>query len=92
LERRRDEAPDARRQPVPARDRPLHHPDAFLRQILPRWTTTAAAITAAPVAPIDRVGDAVVMVHSRAGQFGWPAVQARPAKVKALILLEPART
>ena len=61
-----------------------------MRQIVPRWTTTDAAVTAAYVALIDRVGDAVVMVHSQAGQFGWRAAQARPGEVKALILLEPA--
>jgi len=62
----------------------------FMRQIVPRWTTTDAAINAAYTALIDRVGEAVVMVHSQAGQFGWRAAQARPGKVKALVLLEPA--
>jgi pimeloyl-ACP methyl ester carboxylesterase len=62
----------------------------FARQVVPRWTTTDAAIIAAYTALIDRVGDAVVMVHSQAGQFGWKVAQARPDKVRALILLEPA--
>jgi len=62
----------------------------FLRQVVPRWTTTDAAIIAAYTALIDRVGDAVVMVHSQAGQFGWKVAQARPDRIKALVLLEPA--
>ncbi|MCC7281799.1 MAG: esterase [Acetobacteraceae bacterium] len=62
----------------------------FVRQVVPRWTTTDAAIIAAYTALIDRVGEAVVMVHSQAGQFGWKVAQARPDKVKALVLLEPA--
>jgi pimeloyl-ACP methyl ester carboxylesterase len=62
----------------------------FMGQIVPRFTTTDSAISAAHAALIDRVGEVVVMVHSQAGQFGCRAAQNRPGKVKALVLLEPA--
>jgi len=38
---------------------------------------------------LDRVGPAIVVVHSQSGAYGWPLVQARPDLVKALIALEP---
>lgn len=62
----------------------------FVRQIVPRWTTTDPLIIDAYTALVDRVGDSVVMVHSQGGQFGLKVAQARPHKVKGLILIEPA--
>jgi pimeloyl-ACP methyl ester carboxylesterase len=38
---------------------------------------------------LDRVGPSIVLVHSQSGAYGWPLVQARPDRVKALIALEP---
>ncbi|MEY4880163.1 MAG: hypothetical protein RJB62_1632, partial [Pseudomonadota bacterium] len=38
---------------------------------------------------LDRIGPAIVVVHSQSGAYGWPLVQARPDLVKALIALEP---
>jgi pimeloyl-ACP methyl ester carboxylesterase len=37
----------------------------------------------------DRIGPAIVLVHSQSGQYGWPLAQARPALVKALVGAEP---
>jgi pimeloyl-ACP methyl ester carboxylesterase len=62
----------------------------FVKQIVPRWTTTDQMINAAYVDLLDKVGESVVMVHSQAGQFGLMAAETRPDKVRALILLEPA--
>lgn len=62
----------------------------FMRQVVPRWTTTDAATIAAYTALVDKVCPCVVLVHSQAGQFGQKVAQARPDKVKALILVEPA--
>ena len=62
----------------------------FVRQNVPRWTTTDAPIIAAYTALVDRVCPCVVLVHSQAGQFGFKVAQARPDKVKALVLVEPA--
>jgi pimeloyl-ACP methyl ester carboxylesterase len=41
------------------------------------------------VALIDRIGPAVLMVHSQAGAFGWPVADARPEQVKAILAIEP---
>lgn len=41
------------------------------------------------VALLDRIGPAIVFVHSQSGAYGWPLVQARPNLVKALVALEP---
>jgi pimeloyl-ACP methyl ester carboxylesterase len=37
----------------------------------------------------DRIGEAVLMVHSQSGAYGWPVVQQRPNLVKALVAMEP---
>jgi pimeloyl-ACP methyl ester carboxylesterase len=41
------------------------------------------------VALIDRIGPAILMVHSQAGAFGWPVADARPDQVKAILAIEP---
>ncbi|MDB5651331.1 MAG: alpha/beta-hydrolase [Hyphomicrobiales bacterium] len=41
------------------------------------------------VALIDKIGPSILLVHSQAGAFGWPVVDARPDKVKALVAVEP---
>jgi hypothetical protein len=64
--------------------------DNFVRQIVPRWTSTDDAIIAAYTALVDRVCPCVILFHSQAGQFGFKVAQARPDKVKALIAVEPA--
>jgi len=69
---------------------PLEGYDNFTKQGVPRWTTTDDAIIAAYIALVDKVCPCVVLVHSQAGQFGQKVAQARPDKVKALVLVEPA--
>ncbi len=64
--------------------------DNFTKQGVPRWTTTDDAIIAAYIALVDKVCPCVVLVHSQAGSFGQKVAQARPDKVKALVLVEPA--
>src|SRR5213593_2411866 len=41
------------------------------------------------VALLDRIGPAVLLVHSQAGAFGWPVADARPGLVKAILAIEP---
>ena len=41
------------------------------------------------VALIDKIGPAILMVHSQAGAFGWPVADARPDQVKAILAIEP---
>ena len=62
----------------------------FMRQNVPRWTTTDDATLRAYTELVDKVGPCVVLVHSQAGQFGQKVAQARPDHVKALVLVEPA--
>jgi len=64
--------------------------DNFTKQGVPRWTTTDEAIIAAYTELVDKVCPCVVLIHSQAGQFGLKVAQARPDKVKALVLVEPA--
>lgn len=62
----------------------------FIRQNVPRFTTTDGLTLDAYLALLDKVGPSVVMAHSQAGLFGWRAAQERPALVEALVLVEPA--
>ena len=64
----------------------------FMKQNVPRFTTTDGWTLDAYLALLDRVGPCVVMVHSQAGLFGWRAAQERPELVRALVLVEPAAT
>lgn len=38
---------------------------------------------------LDKIGPAILLVHSQSGAYGWPVVQQRPDQVKALVALEP---
>src|SRR5258705_7818111 len=69
---------------------PVDSYDNFVRQVVPRWTTTDDAIIAAYTALVDKVCPCVILFHSQAGQFGFKVAQARPDKVKALVAIEPA--
>lgn len=44
---------------------------------------------AAGAALIDRIGEAVLVVHSQAGTFGWLIADRRPGKIKAIVAVEP---
>ena len=80
----------ARMKLKPGSQFPAEGYDNFTKQGVPRWTTTDDAIIAAYIALVDKVCPCVVLVHSQAGQFGQKVAQARPDKVKALVLVEPA--
>ena len=62
----------------------------FVKQIVPRWTTTDEMTIAAYLAYIDKVCPCVIVAHSQGGSLAFRAVQQRPEKVKALVLIEPA--
>ena len=62
----------------------------FTKQGVPRWTTTDEAIIRAYTELVDKVCPCVVLIHSQSGSFGQLVAQARPDKVKALVLVEPA--
>jgi pimeloyl-ACP methyl ester carboxylesterase len=80
----------AKRKLMPGSLFPAEGYDNFVKQNVPRWTTTDDAIIAAYIAEIDRVGPCILLFHSQAGTFGFKVAQARPDKVKALIAVEPA--
>jgi hypothetical protein len=69
---------------------PLDGYDNFVKQLVPRWTTTDDATIAAYIAEVDRVCPCVILFHSQAGQFGFKVAQARPDKIKALVAVEAA--
>jgi pimeloyl-ACP methyl ester carboxylesterase len=43
----------------------------------------------AMVALLDKIGPAIVLVHSQAGPIGWATADARPNLVKAVVAVEP---
>jgi pimeloyl-ACP methyl ester carboxylesterase len=43
----------------------------------------------AGIALLDRIGPAILLVHSQAGAFAWPIADARPRLVKAIVAVEP---
>jgi pimeloyl-ACP methyl ester carboxylesterase len=45
--------------------------------------------TAAGIALFDKIGPAVLMIHSQSGTFIWPIADARPNLVRAVIAVEP---
>ena len=75
---------------MPGSQFPAEGYDNFTKQGVPRWTTTDDVIIAAYTELVDKVCPCVVLVHSQAGQFGQKVAQARPDKVRALVLVEPA--
>src|SRR3954470_530993 len=75
---------------LPGTQFPVEAYDDFMRQVVPRWTTTDAAQLAAYRAPARATGRAVVLAHSRGALSATGAAQAEPAQVRALVLVEPA--
>ena len=37
---------------------------------------------------LDKIGPAIVFVHSQSGQYAWPLAQAQPAQVRAIVAAE----
>ena len=84
-------SPDPAKQRVmPGSQFPVDAYGNFVKQNVPRWTTTDDAIIRAYTALVDKVCPCVILFHSQAGQFGFKVAQARPDKVKALVAVEPA--
>lgn len=80
----------AKMKPLPGSQFPLEGYDNFMKQGVPRWTSTDEPTIAAYIALVDRVCPCVVLAHSQGGPFAYRVAQARPGKVKALVLVEPA--
>jgi hypothetical protein len=82
-------ADKAKRVTFPGTQFPIEAYEQFMKQGVPRWTTTDDAIVAAYVELIDKVCPCVVLVHSQSGSFGFKALEARPDKIKGLVAVEP---
>jgi pimeloyl-ACP methyl ester carboxylesterase len=41
------------------------------------------------IALLEQIGPSVLLVHSQSGAFAWPAADARPKLVKAIVAVEP---
>ncbi len=80
----------AKMKPMPGAQFPLEGYDNFTKQGVPRWTSTDAPTIAAYTALVDKVCPCIVLAHSQGGPFAYQVAQARPDKVKALVLVEPA--
>jgi hypothetical protein len=76
--------------PLAGNQFPLAGYDNFTKQVVPRWTSSDEPTIAAYIELVDKVCPCVVLVHSQSGPFGYKVAQARPDKVKALVLVEPA--
>jgi len=78
--------------PFPNLQFPLEAIDQYLAQLVPNAETTLAGGGAntvnALVALLDKIGPAVVMVHSQSGVYGLDVVRKRPNLVRALISVE----
>src|SRR5262245_27213556 len=53
------------------------------------FTTQQVLNRDALLALLERIGPAILLVHSQAGAFGWPVADARPDLVKAILAIEP---
>ncbi len=80
-------------EPYPTTQFPIEARDQYFAQLVPNGEATlpsANAIqTEALAALVDKIGPAVVMVHSMSGTQGIGVSVARPNLVKALVTVEP---
>jgi hypothetical protein len=79
----------AKRRQLPGSQFPASGYDNFVKQGVPRWTTTDGITIQAYTEEVDKVCPCAVIVHSQAGQFGFKVAQARPEKINALVAIEP---
>ena len=78
------------RKPFAGTQFPVDAFDAFVKQGVPRWTSTDSLIYAAYLAYLDRMATpAVVIAHSQGCKFAMQAAIDRPQKVKGVVLIEP---
>jgi pimeloyl-ACP methyl ester carboxylesterase len=79
-----------RRRPYPGLRFPVDSFDAFLASSVPRWGCNNALTQAAYNALVQRLDPGVtILTHSQGGNFGLTAALDAPARVRAVISLEP---
>jgi pimeloyl-ACP methyl ester carboxylesterase len=78
--------------PFPGLEFPLEALDQYLAQLVPNTETAleggAANTVNALAALLDKIGPALVMVHSQSGVYGLDVVRKRPKLVRGLISVE----
>jgi pimeloyl-ACP methyl ester carboxylesterase len=75
---------------LPGSQFPVEAYDNYMKQSVPRWLSTDAAIIEAYLALVDKVCPCVVLAHSQGGAFAFKVAEQRPDKVKALVAVESA--
>jgi pimeloyl-ACP methyl ester carboxylesterase len=80
--------------PYPGGQFPIDAQDQYFAQLVPNTETTlpggGANTVKALAALVDKIGPAMVMVHSQSGAYGLDLVRQRADKVKALVIVEGA--
>jgi len=78
--------------PYPGSQFPLDSLDQYVSQLVPNTETTLPGAGANTVkalsALLDRIGPAIVLVHSQSGGYGLDLVRMRDDKVRALVVIE----
>jgi len=78
--------------PYPGGQFPIEAQDQYFAQLVPNTETTLPGggtnTIKALAALVDKIGPAMVMVHSQSGAYGLELVRQRADKVKALIVVE----
>jgi pimeloyl-ACP methyl ester carboxylesterase len=62
----------------------------YMKQMVPRWLSTDAAVIAGYIALVDQVCPCVLLTHSQGGSFGLKVAETRPDKIKAVVAVESA--
>ncbi len=80
----------AARRALPGVRFPTAYFDQFFKQTVPTWGSNGPDIQAAYDALIQKICPCVMIVHSQGANFGFTAARNAPAKVKAIVAIEPA--
>jgi pimeloyl-ACP methyl ester carboxylesterase len=80
----------AKRKLLPGNQFPVEAYESYMKQAVPRWLSTDAAILRGYLALIDKVCPCVLLVHSQGGNFGFLAAEQRPDKIKGIVAVESA--
>jgi len=83
-------ADPSKRKLLPGSAFPAEAYENYMKQAVPRWLSTDAAILRGYLALIDKVCPCVLLVHSQGGNFGFLAAEERPDKIKGIVAIESA--
>src|ERR1043166_10118456 len=83
-------ADPAKRKLLPGNQFPAEAYESYMKQTVPRWLSTDAAILRGYLALIDKVCPCVLLVHSQGGNFAFLAAEQRPDKIKGIVAVESA--